>query len=137
MSSIISIGLSGMLAAQARVSAAAANIVHAGTVGRIPATGVPAKDAVYQPVDVVQFDTSSFGRPGGVGYSYTARTNGYSIEHDPSSPLADGSGNVATPNVDITTELVSMVAAKYQFYASAKVVQVGEQMMRAAISLIA
>ena len=137
MDSIISIGLSGMLAAQAQVSASAANIVHANSVGRIPVPGVPAADAVYQPIDVVQFDAGTGSKPGGVGYSVVQRPDGFSVVHDPASPVANASGDVATPNVDIATEMVSMVAAKYQFFASAMVVRVGEQMLRTTINMVA
>src|SRR3954447_26492507 len=100
--SIISIGLSGMLAAQAQVTASAANIMHANSVGRVPVEGRPAADDVYRPVDVVRFDGGAGGRPGGVGYSYVQRPDGFSVEHDPNSPAANASGDVATPNVDIT-----------------------------------
>ena len=65
------------------------------------------------------------------------RANGFSVVHDPDSPVANANGDVATPNVDISTELVSMVAARYQFFASALVVRVGEQMMRTTINMIA
>ena len=135
--SIISIGLSGMLAAQAQVQASAANIVYANSEGRIPVAGSPKPDDVYQPVDVVQFDVGKGGKPAGVGYSYVPRSDGFSVVHDPSSPSANASGDVATPNIDLTTEMVSMVQAKYQFYASAMVVRVGEQMMRATINMVA
>lgn len=137
MDSIISIGLSGMLAAQAQVQASASNIVNANSAGRIPVAGAPSAGDVYQPIDVVQFDVSSGGSPAGVGYSYVTRPDGYSVAHDPSSPSADANGDVATPNVDIATELVSMVAAKYQFFASAAVVRVGEEMMRTTINMVA
>jgi flagellar basal-body rod protein FlgC len=137
MSSIMSIGLSGMRAAQAQVTAAASNIANAGSVGRIPSDDVPVVDEVYQPIDVIQFDTGAAGQPGGVGYNFVVRPDAFTIEHDPNSPVANENGDVARPAVDITSELVSLAAAKYQFYASAKVVQVGEQMMRAAINMIA
>jgi flagellar hook protein FlgE len=39
--------------------------------------------------------------------------------------------------VDVPTELASLVQAKYQFYASAAVVRVGEQMMRTVVNLVA
>jgi flagellar basal body rod protein FlgC len=137
MSSIISIGLSGMRAAEAQASAAASNIVHAGTEGHVPGPNVQPADAVYQPVDVVTYDLGRNGQPGGVGYSVTTRPNGYSVVSDPSSPAADSSGNVATPNIDVPSEVVSLAQAKYQFYASAAVVRVGEQMMRTVVNLMA
>lgn len=137
MSSIVSIGLSGMRAAEARASAAAANLVHAGSAGRIPIQGVNAPDDVYQPVDIVTYDLGRNGRPAGVGYAVTPRGSGYSVFHDPGSPAADGNGDVAVPNVDIPTELASLAQAKYQFYASAAVVRVGEQMLRTVINLVA
>ena len=135
--SVISIGLSGMLAAQAQVQASAANIVHANSEGRIPVAGSPKPDDVYQPVDVVTFDVGKGGKPADVGYSYVPRPDSFSVVHDPDSPVANANGDVATPNVDLATEMVSMVQAKYQFYASAMVVRVGEQMLRATINMVA
>ena len=121
MSSTTSIGLSGLRAAEALASAAAANIVHAGTAGRVAGPDVQAADAAFQTVSVVTYDLGRNGQPGGVGYT-TRR----------SAPT-----EVATPSVDVPAELVSLAQAKYQFYSSVAVIGVGDEMMRAVINLVA
>jgi flagellar basal-body rod protein FlgC len=118
-----------MKAAEARLQAAASNIVNAQTTGTT--------STVYKPVDVVQVDLSSGGQPGGVGYSYVARPNGFSMVSDPESPSADADGMVAAPDVDLATEMVNIILAKNLFAMSAKLVSVGDQMQRTTIDTLA
>lgn len=133
MSTISTIGLSGMRAATARLQAAASNIANAQTNGRLPSGGSPKPGDVYQPVDAVQVDQKG----GGVATSYATRQGGYSIVSDPGSPFADANGNVAAPAVDLATEMVNMIIAKYQFAASTKVVEAGDQMQKATLDTLA
>ena len=128
MSSVASIGLSGMRAAEALASAAAANIVHAGAQGRIAGPDVAPADAAFQQVTVVTYDLGSDGGASGVGYSPPTK----SASSTPAQPIA-----VATPSVNVPAELVSLAQAKYQFYSSVAVVWVGDEMMRAVINLVA
>ena len=123
MSSITSIGLSGLRAAEALASAAAANIVHAGLSGRLAGPDVQPADAAFQQVSVVTYDLGRNGQPGGAGYS---------VKHATASPT-----DIATPSVDVPAELVSLAQAKYQFYSSVAVIGVGDEMMRAVINLVA
>jgi flagellar basal body rod protein FlgC len=122
MSSITSIGISGLRAAEALASAAAANIVHAGSDGRVAGPNVQPADAAFQTVSVVTYDLGRDGQPGGVGYT----------AHQSAAPT-----DVATPSVDVPAELVSLAQAKYQFYSSVAVIGVGDEMMRAVINLVA
>ena len=136
MNATLSIGLSGMRAAEARVNASASNIAHSLSSGKIP-DAVPAVGDVYRPVDVVQSDAGSSGQPRGVTYSYVTRPNAFTIIYDPGSPNADINGTVALPNVEIATELVSVFVAKYQFLTSAKVVKAEQQITKTAIDTLA
>lgn len=135
MSSAISIGVSGMQAATARLNAAASNIANAQTRGAMPGTATAAPLA-YQPVDVVHKDIGNgSGQPAGVGYSYVTRPNGVTQTYDPEAPGADAAGMVGTPDIDIASELVSAMIAKYDFEASARMVSVASAMQKTAIDM--
>src|SRR5579872_6394091 len=133
MSSITSIGLTGLRAAEALASAAAANIVHAGMDGRVAGPNVQPVDAAFQAVDVVTYDLGRFGQPSGAGYTVTS--SGGTAQNLRAS--ANEPTEVATPSVDVPAELVSLAQAKYQFYSSVAVIGVGDEMMRAVINLVA
>ena len=133
MSTVSNIGLSGMQAAAARLQAAASNIANAQSNGRVPSGGAARPGDVYQPVDVVQIDRKG----GGVTTSYASRQGGYSMLSDPNSPFADADGNVAAPDVDLATELVNVILAKYQFAASTKIVEADDQMQKATLDTLA
>ena len=133
MSTVSNIGLSGMRAAEARLQAAASNIANAQTNGRVPSGGVAQPGDVYQPVDVVQVEQKG----GGVTTSYATRQGAYSMVSDPNSPFADANGNVAAPEIDLATELVNVIIAKYQFAASTKIVEADSEMQKSAINTLA
>ena len=132
MSAISNIGLSGMQAAAARLQAAASNIANVQTNGRVPAGGAAQAGEVYQPIDVVQVDQ----KDGGVTTSYATRQGAYSMVSDPNSPFADADGNVAAPGVDLATEMVNVILAKYQFAASTKLVEADDQMQKATLDTL-
>lgn len=133
----MSIGISAMQAAAARLQAASSNIANARSNGRVP-TGASAQPGdVYQPIDVAQRDLSSQGQPGGVGYSYVTQKNAYSIVSDPNSPYADAKGMVATPNVDLATEMVNVIMAQAAFAAATKLVIASDEMQKTAINMLA
>lgn len=135
MSSALSIGVSGMQAATARLNAAASNIANAQTRGVLPGSGASGP-AAYQPVDVVQKDIGNgTAGPGGVGYSYVPRQGGVTPVYDPEAPGADANGMVGAPDIDIATELVSAMIAKYEFEASAKMVSVASDMQKTVVDM--
>lgn len=124
-----------MQAATARLNAAASNIANAQTRSALPGSSGSGPVA-YQPVDVVQKDIGTGGTgPAGVGYSYVTRPNGVTSVHDPEAPGADASGMVGAPDIDIASELVSAMIAKYEFEASAKMVSVASDMQKTVIDM--
>lgn len=82
MSSILSIGVSGLRAAEARFQSAASDIVRSGT-------------------------------------------------------LPSGDDAAGVPEVDLASSLVALQLASYDFKAATKIVQVGREMMRSAIDILA
>ena len=129
--STLSIATSGLSAASLRLDVAANNIANALTTGPLPATsgsGAPAGGsssnnsnlpAVYLPLQVNQAAQSS----GGTVATVSAVSPGFSAQSDPGAWFANQDGLVAAPNVDLASQFVQLLTAKYAFAANAKVVQ--------------
>jgi flagellar basal-body rod protein FlgC len=129
----LSIATSGLSAASLRLDVAASNIANALTTGPLPATsgsGTPSGGAdsssnganlpsVYIPLQVNQADQSG----GGTVATASAVSPGFVAQSDPGAWFANQDGLVAAPNVDLASEFVQLLTAKYAFAANAKVVQ--------------
>jgi flagellar basal-body rod protein FlgC len=114
-----------------RLDVAANNIANALTTGPLPATsgsGAPAGGsssnnsnlpAVYVPLQVNQSAQSS----GGTVATVSAVSPGFVAQSDPGAWFANQDGLVAAPNVDLASQFVQLLTAKYAFAANAKVVQ--------------
>ena len=137
MSASMSIGITAMQAAAARLQAASSNIANARTNGRMPTSTTTKEGEVYQPIDVSQRDLSSQGRPGGVGFSYVTQKNAYSMISDPNSPFADANGMVATPEIDLAVEMVNVIMAQAAFAAATKIVIASDEMQKTAVNMMA
>ena len=135
--SILSIATSGLSAASLRLSVAASNIANVLTTGPLPTTGGSGTSvggtgsssnnsnfpAAYVPLQVNQVDQSSGSTPGGTVATVSTVLPGFVPQFDPSAPFANQDGLVAAPNVDLASEFVQLVTAKYNFAANAKVIQ--------------
>lgn len=133
--SAISIGLSGMRAAEARLEATASNVANAGTTGQIPSPG--ATHPVYAPVRVELSEAAAGGAPAGVSARLARDPSGYQAVADPASPDANAQGLVALPAVDLASEMVDLIAARIQYAASAQVVRAAGDMEKKALDTLA
>lgn len=132
------IAASGMQAASVWLSSAASNIANAQTAGQVPATppNVPVQQtqgAVYQASNVVQ--AASPG--GGVTAKLSPTLPSYRVAFDPNSPLANGQGSVAEPDVDIATQFVQMIQARTQFGASLAAYQAADSSYQSLLNIVA
>jgi flagellar basal-body rod protein FlgC len=132
MSDVLSIALSGLVAQQTRVSVAASNIANVTTTGRVP-TPADSATTVYRPQDVSL--TALLG--GGVQAGVAESQNGLSLSYDPSSIYANNEGYIATPNVDLTRELVNVLESKTLFRANISVIKTQEKMNEDLLNIIA
>lgn len=131
MLSAISIGLSGMRAAETRLDATASNIANASSTGQVPGPG--ATRPAFAPVRVELSEAAG----GGVSARPVRDTSGYSLLSDPSSPDANASGLVASPNVDLVSEAVDLITAKVQYEASARIIRTAEDLQKTALDTLA
>ncbi len=124
LSSMSSISASGLKAAATRLEASASNIANALSSGPLPDSS--GATSAYMPVTVKQSDV----RGGGVTARIVNAANPHVPSYDPSSPDADADGMVASPNVDMATELVNVMTARMSYEASVKTMKVANDMMK-------
>ena len=136
----LSIATSGLSAASLRLDVTASNIANALTTGPLPAAdGSNASGAgnsnstgnsngssnfsAYVPLQVNQVDQTNGPEAGGTSAVVSTVTPSYVPQYDSGSPFANQDGLVAAPNVDLATQFVQLLTAKYSFAANAKVIQ--------------
>lgn len=124
LSSMSSISASGLKAAATRLEASASNIANALSSGPLPDSS--GATSAYTPVTVKQSDV----RGGGVTARIVNAATPHVPSYDPSSPDADADGMVASPNVDMATELVNVMTARMSYEASVKTMKVANDMMK-------
>ena len=134
--STLSIATSGLSAASLRLNVTASNIANLRTTGPLPATGGLGTSggtgtssnnstfpAAYVPLRVNQVDQSSGSTPGGTVATVSTVSPSFVAQFDPSAPFANQGGLVAAPNIDLASQFIQLLTAKYDFAANAKVIQ--------------
>jgi flagellar basal-body rod protein FlgC len=125
MSIASSIAVSGMNVAALRLQVSADNVANALSDGPLPSSkNVANFPSAYIPLRVDQIDTVG----GGTSATVVAVSPSYMPMFDPTAPYANGNGMVATPNVDLASEIIQQILARYTFAANAQVVRVDMQM---------
>jgi len=121
-----------MNAALQRLTAAASNIANARSSGPLPSAANAANyPPPYSPVEVVQ--SSVLG--GGVLARIVPSPAGPVATYDPGAPYADSQGMVATPGVDLASEIVNLITAKRDFAANLAVMRTETAMYAALLDI--
>src|SRR5262245_14215940 len=134
MSSVLSIAMSGMLAASQRLQVSAQNVANVRSDGALPgAQGnyAPGAPRPYTPLRVDQVDLAG----GGTRAIVSAVSPGYVAAYDPSAPYADKDGMVAAPDVDLADEMIQQLIATYSYAANARVVTSYNQMVKSLLDI--
>jgi flagellar basal-body rod protein FlgC len=134
--STLSIATSGLSAASLRLDVAASNIANARDTGPLPATSGSGASgstgsssnasnfpAAYVPLQVNQVDQTNGSLPGGTRATVSTVSPSFVVQSDPNAPFANQDGLVAAPNVDLASQFIQLLTAKYDFAANAKVIQ--------------
>lgn len=124
------IAASGMAAAMTSLAATASNVANAQTTGPVP-DGARPPEAVYQPAAVIETSLSD----GGVSAT-VIRSSSFSLSYQPASPYANAQGMVASPNIDLATQMVNQVTASLAFKANAKVFQIAARNQKTLLDMI-
>ena len=142
--STLSIATSGLSAASLRLDVTASNVANALTTGPLPAgygshTSGGAGNSngssglsAYVPLQV---DQATGSTAGGTSATVSAVSPSFVPQYDPSSPFANQDGLVAAPNVDLATQFVQLLTAKYSFAANAKVIQTYADMTKSLLDI--
>jgi flagellar basal-body rod protein FlgC len=134
MNAILSIAASGMAAATRRLEVSASNVANALSDGPLPSADAATRakyPAAYTPLRVDQVETAG----GGTAAVVNSVSPSYTATYDPNAPYADDQGMVASPNVDLASEAVQQIIARYTFVMNAMVVRAYEQMMKSLLDI--
>lgn len=131
MPGILSIALSGLNNAVTRVTNATSNIVNASSTSKLPSSSSDPYTG-FQPQDVVTLSNPN----GGVSSTLQPRSPAYVSVPNATSPFANAQGMVATPNVDLNTELIASKAAEVSYSADAKLLKVAQKMDKSLLDAI-
>jgi|SRR5689334_11385254 flagellar basal-body rod protein FlgC len=134
MSIASAIAVSGLSVASLRLQVAAGNIANALSDGPLPGTPNPENfPPAYSVLRVNQSDLVG----GGTTATVTAVTPTTVSSYDPTAAFADTDGMVARPNVDLASEFVQLLIARYTFAANARVIRADAQMSTALLNISA
>jgi flagellar basal-body rod protein FlgC len=129
--STLSIATSGLSAASLRLNVAANNIANQLTTGPLPASsgsnssgsGGTNTGANFPPAYTPQQVNQTAQASGGTVATVSTVSPGTVAQFDPSALFANQDGEVAAPNVDLASQFVQLLIAKYSFAANAKVIE--------------
>jgi flagellar basal-body rod protein FlgC len=122
------IAASGLTAASLRLRVAASNIANSLSNGPLPeAANIEGFPPAYSALRVNQTDRVGRATAGAAIAASPAIVRSF----DPTAPFADAKGMVAAPNVDLASDVVQMLLARYSFTASALVIRTDTQMSAA------
>jgi flagellar basal-body rod protein FlgC len=128
------IATSGLNAASLRLQVAASNIANASSNGPLPeAPNAASFPAAYQALTVTQSTTPG----GGTRASVTTVDPGTVTTYDPGAPFANSSGLVASPNVDLTSQVMDLLTAGISFAANAAVIRTDARMTGSLLNILA
>lgn len=130
MSSAIDTALSGLTAASRRVEVSANNIANQQSTAT-SVNGVTTNKS-YIPQDVVQISLGAGGVRAETRDTPKPTVNYY----DPNSAQSDGTGFVATPNVDVAKEIVDQQIAAYGFKANLKAIKIASGLEQNLLDII-
>ncbi len=120
----ISTSLSGLMAASRKAEVVSSNIANADSVG---STDPKAPDQAYAAKVTQDVSTGD----GGVRTEVLTRNPPFVPSYSPDSPLADSSGMVNAPNVNLDEELLNLQQAKTAYQSNAMVIRTSLKMQDA------
>lgn len=120
MNSVAGIAASGMAAATLKLSASASNLANIEDVAPVGAAG-------YQPIGV---QTTPLAGGGVAATAVTLKPASYAA-YDPTSPLANGQGMVAKPEIDPISEIGNQIQAGQAYAFQLKTLQIADEEQKA------
>ncbi len=130
---IFDIAGSGMSAQSVRLNTTASNLANAESVGGDPNTVYKARHPVFEAVkaQLSSKDPGSAVRINGIVENQAPAAARY----EPGNPLADTSGYVYSPNVNVVEEMTDMISASRSYQNNVEVMNTAKEMMLATLKL--
>jgi flagellar basal-body rod protein FlgC len=137
MADAMTIAASGIQAAAQALFSVAANVANADTNGPVPTTPpsqpvAQAPGSVYQPTIAVQSTTQN----GGVAASVQPSLPSYNLAYDPKAPYANMQGMIASPNVDLATQVAVQISAVNNLRANLAVFRAASRMYKSLLDIV-
>ena len=121
---VFTIAGSALNAQSARLNAVSSNLANADSMASADGQPYRAKQ--------VMFAATPVGGEGGQGVRVTQvvdSTAPLRSVYDPKNPLADESGNVSMPNVDVIEEMVNMISASRSYQTNAEMMNTAKTLL--------
>ena len=134
MSIANTIAVSGLNVASLRLQVAASNIANSLSDGPLPGTPNPENSPpAYTPLRLDQTDVVEGGTRATVSAVSPATVSAF----DPTAPFANGDGFVASPNLDLASQIIQVLIARTNYAANAQVFRTDAQMSSALLNITA
>lgn len=135
MFSSIDISTSGLVAQRARLDVISSNLANMSTTHNERGEVEPFQERFVTFATNDEVTTSSGGA--GVEVASIERSNSAPrLKHDPNNPLADDNGNVAYPDIDMTTQFVNALEATRAYEANIGVMEIAKDMGQQTLQII-
>jgi flagellar basal-body rod protein FlgC len=131
--SVTSIALSGLNAAEKRLSVSANNVANSNTTTTRDSSGNTINEA-FRAQTVVQSAQAGGGVRADVR---TADNPTLRVAAAAGDPLADADGTIEIPNVSLDEEAVNQITASYDFKANLKVLKVQDNLTQSLLDIVA
>ncbi|MEI6720494.1 MAG: flagellar basal body rod protein FlgC [Betaproteobacteria bacterium] len=129
---IFEIASSGVTAQSQRLNATASNLANADSAAGPDGKAYQARQVVFQTVQLDRKDPRSQGvAVQGVIQDQSAPRR----VHDPKNPMADDTGYVTLPNVNVAEEMVNMLSASRSYQTNLEVMNTAKSLMLKTLSL--
>jgi len=132
---IFDIAASGMSAQSVRLNTTASNLANADSVGGDPSKVYKARHPIFEAVraglNVGKDQSGAAVRIRSIMENNTAPAARY----EPGNPLADATGYVYAPNVNVVEEMVDMISASRAYQNNVEVMNTTKEMMLATLRL--
>ncbi len=134
---VFDIAGSGMAAQSVRINTVASNLANANSVSGDPANVYRARHPVFEAVR-----SAMAGGAAGDATGAAVRVTGIFeadtpalARYEPGNPLADATGYVYAPNVNVVEEMVDMISASRSYQNNVEVMNTSKEMLLATLRL--
>jgi flagellar basal-body rod protein FlgC len=134
---VLPIAGSGMAAEAQRLSVVASNVANANSIAGPDGEPYRAREPVFEAVSLpgASFGPAAIGMAGVQVAGIVQSADPLRQSYDPSSPYADASGYVKSPNVDPVEEMVNMISAQQDYQADLEAFNVAKTLALRTLSI--